>query len=179
MDFDSTFQLYVYLMMAGCLATVVVGVIQNVQIMRNKSKDGVDATKASKKLESPAPSTNVDMTPPVLQQSAASVTPVSRSKQTFAAQSAKVKSFCVSAMERIRNRTTKLRTVSGYEAQWYSVEGVTLRKPGEPAAVRRDDPKSLRLAKKLRREIQARHAHEEGRVYADKLERHLMDSGVM
>lgn len=136
-----------------------------------------------------ASSANVDMTPPALQQSTADAPNVdaSRSRRPLSVLSARVLKPVVALASAASKVTARVRTVSGHQAQWYSVPGVKLRQPGEPCAVRRTDTKSKRTASRLRREYIAAFRQAEGQrqqqleVAAEiaALEEHLLATGMI
>ena len=156
---------------------------------RNGSREA--SSTVTDKVSAPAVSAstaNVDMTPPALQQSNAAAPTViaSRPRRTLSALSAGALKSVVALASAASKVTARVRTVSGYQAQWYSVPGVKLRQPGEPCAVRRTDTKSKRTASRLRREYIAAYRQAEGQRQQQldmaaeiaALEEHLLATGI-
>ena len=177
-----TFERLVCLLIFGFFAAVLVGIIQNISMMREARKAAKEEKKdATAPAVSSIPSAAVDMTPPALQQMSAQSSVVMRSpkKITWSSLYALVNRSALALASVASRVTARFRTVSGYQAQWYSVPGVQLRQPGEPRAVRRTDPKSKRTASRMRRDLIAAHRQAEGQRELNALMMHLQSTGAI
>lgn len=154
--------------------------------LKSKARAKAVATTEVQAIEAPKKSVkgdSVDMTPPVMQQ----VTPVV-STEAFKKLDADFLQSIKSVDQAPLVNAGKRRKVAAavveilatqFEAQWYSLPGITTRGQGEPNAVRSTDPKRIALSKKLKKAAIAANRNQQEIEEMERLERHLLWQGLI